>query len=77
MTALLDYSARHALAVWHRPARCYDGVRLFKRGEVDEGLETVRTALDQIRIISFLPYHPVMLGTLAQGWPRRDMSLRP
>jgi hypothetical protein len=75
VTALLDYSARHALAVWHRPARCYNGVRLIKRGKVDEGLEILRTALDEIRMSSFVPYHPVMLGTLAQGWPRRDMSL--
>src|SRR5262249_36195725 len=67
VTALLDYSARHALAAWHRPARCYDGVRLIKRGEVGEGLDRLRTALDELRRTSFVPYHPVMLGTLAQG----------
>ena len=67
VTALLEYSARHALTAWHRPARCYDGVRLIKRGEVDQGLELLRTALHELREISFVPYHPVMLGTLAQG----------
>jgi len=61
VTALLDYSARHALAAWHRPARCYDGVRLIKRGEVGEGLELLRTGLDDV------PYFPFMLGMLAQG----------
>ena len=67
VTALLDYSARHALAAWHRPARCYDGIRLIKRGEVGEGLELLRTALDELRGTSFVPYYPVMLGALAQG----------
>ena len=67
VTELLDYSARHALAAWHRPARCYDGVRLIKRGEVGEGLELLRPALDELRETSFVPYYPVMLGALAQG----------
>jgi len=67
VTALLEYSARHALTAWHRPARCYDGVRRIKRGEVDQGLELLRTALHELRETSFVPYHPIMLGTLAQG----------
>jgi predicted ATPase/DNA-binding SARP family transcriptional activator len=67
VTALLDYSARHALTAWHRPARCYDGVRLIKRGEVSEGLELLRTALDELRATSFVPYYPFMLGTLTQA----------
>jgi predicted ATPase/DNA-binding SARP family transcriptional activator len=67
VTALLDYSARHALAAWHRPARCYDGIRLIKRGEAGEGLELLRPALDELRGTSFVPYYPVMLGALAQG----------
>jgi predicted ATPase len=67
VTALLDSSARHALAARHRGARCFDGARLIKRGEVGEGLELLRTAIDELRRTSFGPYYPVMLGTLAQG----------
>jgi len=67
VTALLEYSARHELAAWHRPARCYDGVRLIKRGEMRGGLELLRTALDELRETSYVPYYPFMLGTLAQG----------
>jgi predicted ATPase len=48
-------------------ARCFDGARLIKRGEVGEGLERLRTAIDELRETSFGPYYPVMLGTLAQG----------
>src|SRR4029077_6689527 len=67
VTALLDYSARHALTTGHRPARCYDGVRLIKRGDVREGRELLRTALDELQGASFVPFYPFMLGTLAQG----------
>jgi predicted ATPase len=67
VTALLDYSARHALAAWHRPARCYEGARLIQRGAVGDGLELLRTALDELRGTSFVPYYPFMVGTLAQG----------
>ena len=31
------------------------------------GLELLRTALDELRGTSFVPYYPVMLGALAQG----------
>jgi hypothetical protein len=67
VTTLLDYSARHALAAWHRPARCYDGIRLSMRGEGVEGLEVLRAALDELRTTSFVPYYPFMLGTLAHA----------
>jgi predicted ATPase/DNA-binding SARP family transcriptional activator len=67
VTALLDYSARHAMAVRHRGARWFNGARLLKRGEVGEGLELLRTVLDEVRGTSFVPYYPFMLGTLAQG----------
>jgi len=67
VTALLDYSARRALTTGHRPARCYDGVRLIKRGDAREGLEVLRLALDELRGASFVPFYPFMLGTLAQG----------
>ncbi len=30
---MLDYIGTSRVAVWHRPARCYDGVRLIKRDE--------------------------------------------
>ncbi len=67
VTTLLDYSARHALAVWHARGRCLSGVVLIGRGEVGDGLELLRTTLDELRETSFVPYYPVMLGTLAQG----------
>jgi len=55
------------MAVRHRGARWFNGARLLKRGEVGEGLELLRTVLDEVRGTSFVPYYPFMLGTLAQG----------
>ena len=67
VTALLDHSARHALAVRHRAARCFKGAFLIERGEVSSGLELLRAAVDELRESSFVAYYPVTLGWLAQG----------
>ncbi len=67
VTALLEHSARHALAVRHVGARCFNGALLIERGEVGGGLELLRTAVDELRETSFVPYYPVTLGALAQG----------
>ena len=67
VTALLDHSARHALAVRHAGARCFNGALHIQRGEVRDGLEMIRAAVDELREISFVPYYPVTLGTLARG----------
>jgi predicted ATPase len=67
VTALLDHSARHALAVRHGGARCFQGALLIEAGEVGRGLELLRTAIDELREASFIPYYPVTLGTLARG----------
>ena len=77
VTALLDHSARHALDVRHRGARCFHGALLIERGEVSGGLEFLRTALDELREMSFVPYYPVTLGALARAWPGSGRSLRP
>jgi predicted ATPase len=67
VTALLEHSARHALAVRHAGARCFNGALLIERGEVGGGLELLRAAVDELREASFVPYYPVTLGALAQG----------
>jgi predicted ATPase len=67
VATLLDHSARHALAVWHARGRCLRGAVLIRRGEVGDGLALLRTTLDELRETSFVPYYPVMFGTLAEG----------
>jgi predicted ATPase/DNA-binding SARP family transcriptional activator len=67
VAALLDHSARHALAAWHARGRCLHGVLLIRRGEVVAGFEMLRAALDELRETGFVPYQTGLLGTLAQG----------
>ncbi|MEA3195998.1 MAG: hypothetical protein QOF32_50, partial [Gammaproteobacteria bacterium] len=42
--ALLDLSAKHALELWSAVGRCFSGVLLIKRGDIDAGLALLRTA---------------------------------
>jgi predicted ATPase/DNA-binding SARP family transcriptional activator len=67
VATLLDHSARHALAVWHARGRCLRGAVLIRRGDVGDGLALLRTTLDELRETSFVPYYPVIFGTLAEG----------
>jgi predicted ATPase len=67
VTALLNHTTRHALAVRHQAARCFSGALLIARGKARDGLDVLRPALGELRETSFVPYYPVLLGTLAQG----------
>ena len=56
------------LAVEEVGRRSFAGMSSRSHGlHVREGLELLRTALDELRGTSFVPYYPVMLGALAQG----------
>src|SRR4029077_1315102 len=46
---------------------CLNGVLLIKRGEGGAGLPLLRDALEELRETGFVPHHPALLGTLAQG----------
>jgi predicted ATPase len=67
VTMLLEHSARHALWVWHARARCLKGFLLVRRGDIGEGVELLRAALDELLETGFVPHHTALLGTLAQG----------
>jgi len=45
---LLDHSRRHALTFWHALGRSHQGLLAIKQGDVDRGLELLRTTLYQI-----------------------------
>jgi hypothetical protein len=71
VTALLDYSARHALAAWHRPARCYDGIRLIQRGMWvrDSSCSVLRSTSFGGRASSRITRS--CSATSRKAWPRR------
>jgi predicted ATPase/DNA-binding winged helix-turn-helix (wHTH) protein len=65
---LLDQTARHALDVWHAYGRCFKGILLIKRGDVDVGLRLLGAAVDELRAAKFVQYHTTFLGGLAEGF---------
>ena len=67
MTMLLDYSARHALTVWHARGRCFNGALLIRRGDADTGLRLSRTGVDELRETGFASRFTVFLSVLAEG----------
>ena len=63
---LLEYSARHALTVWHARGRCLNGVLFIKHGDVGGGVRLLRASLDELSETG-VPQHTALLGTLAEG----------
>jgi predicted ATPase len=58
---LLDHSTRHALARWRVFGRCYQGMLVIERGDVETGLRLLRAAFAEpgaagnaARLIAFL-----------------------
>jgi len=64
---LLEHSAKLAMNVWQAGGRCLKGALLLKRGEDDNGLRLLRTALDELRDAGFLLRCTAFLGALAEG----------
>ena len=48
---LLDYSAKHGLALWHVRGRGFNGMLLNKTGDAAVGLQLLGTALGYHRIL--------------------------
>jgi hypothetical protein len=64
---LLDYSARHALAVRHAEGHCLRGALFIQRGDVVIGSRYLRYAVDELRKLGFVQRCPAFLGALAEG----------
>src|SRR3984893_3527873 len=67
LAMLLDYSAKHVLVFWHAWARCLEGARFIKRGDMETGLRLLRTALDELREGKFALPSTIFLSALAEG----------
>jgi len=64
---LLDYSAKHALGLWHDWAKCLRGVMLVKRGDNAAGLQALRAIFAELPEIRSLPRYMALLGELADA----------
>ncbi len=68
---LLKHAAEHALDLWHAWGRCLGAMLLIARGSSDEGLKSLRSALDELpRGAFFAQYagiHAVLAETLGRA----------
>jgi predicted ATPase/DNA-binding winged helix-turn-helix (wHTH) protein len=64
-TMLLDHTERHPIRLWHVWARCFIGLVIAKRGDIDAGLRALRGGLQQAGEAKFLPRFLLLLGELA------------
>jgi tetratricopeptide (TPR) repeat protein len=66
-TTLRERSSRHAPGFLQALAHGLLGELLIKRGEVDGGVQRLRSALDELRASGFALRRPALLGALAEG----------
>ncbi len=64
---LLDHSTRHALARWRAFGRCYQGVLVIQRGDLDTGLRLLRAGFDEPGAAGSVPQFFTFLMAEALG----------
>jgi predicted ATPase len=62
---LLDHTERHPIRLWQLWARCFNGMVMAKRGDINAGLEVLRGELEQAGEAKFLPRFLLPLGEFA------------
>jgi predicted ATPase len=62
---LLDHTERHPVRLWNLWARCFNGLVMAKRGELEAGLQSVRGGLEQAGNAKSLPRFLLLLGEMA------------
>jgi predicted ATPase len=67
VTMLLDASARAGLKVLHDVGRCFKGMLVMKRGDLDTGLRLLRATIDELGQGEFALFRTAFLCALAEG----------
>ena len=62
---LLDHTERHPIRLWNIWARCFLGLVIAKRGDIDAGLQALRGGLELAGEAKFLPRFLLLLGEFA------------
>ncbi len=65
---LLHRTARHGLDVWNACGRCFKGMLLIQRGDLDRGLALLRAGVEEQREVKFVQYLTTFLGPLAAAF---------
>jgi predicted ATPase/DNA-binding winged helix-turn-helix (wHTH) protein len=67
---LLKHTAEHALDLWHAWGTCLGAMLLIARGSIDDGLETLNKALDELPQGAFFAHYAGIHATLAEALGR-------
>src|SRR3954451_3382275 len=70
VTMLLGHSERQGFLFWKAFGRCFEGSLSIKRGELENGLGSLRTGLEDLRNIQFGVYYAVFLSDYAEALGR-------
>jgi predicted ATPase/DNA-binding winged helix-turn-helix (wHTH) protein len=67
-TAMLDEQAsKHGIALWQAWSRCFAGAVMLRRGDIEGGMQRLRSEFTEHPGIRQLPRYMVLLGELAMG----------
>lgn len=70
ITLLLSTAEQHRLDLWHAWGRCFRGMLLIARGQIETGLVVFGAALDDLPKTRFVPRHTALLARFADGLRR-------
>ncbi len=62
-----DHAERHGADVWQTYGRCFRGMLLIKRDQLDVGVPMLSAAVDELRTARFVQYYTACLAALAEG----------
>jgi hypothetical protein len=75
ITMFLNHTSRRALGVWHTYGICFRGMLLIKRGDTRQGVQLLRSGVDELRGVNFTQYQTAFLLTLAEGYAQTGQVL--
>ena len=73
---LVHHAARHGADVWQTYGRCFKGMLLIKRDELDVGVPMLTAAIDELRRARYVQYDTAFLAALAEGFTGAGQAAR-
>ena len=73
---LVHHAAQHGAAVWLTYGRCFKGMLLIKRDELDVGVPMLTAAVDELRPARYVQYYTAFLAALAEAFARPGQAVR-
>jgi len=75
-TMVVNHTARHGADAWQTYGRCFKGMILIKRNQLDVGLPLLGAAVDEMRNTRFVQYYVTFATALAEGFAAAGQAVR-